>query len=1218
MVEMAQPTHIHAAPIAHEMDAPAWFSTREAAEYLGVSARAVRRAIQAGHVPAERQGRGFRISRDALDRYRAAREGGPEPEPRPMLALVPFPDMASLRPSLPAALTLFVGRETEIATLSDLLQREHVRLITLTGPGGVGKTRLSLQLAERLTPSFTDGVAFVPLAAVRDVRLVAAAIAIALDVHGNEDKSPDARLIAHLRGRHLLLVLDNFEHILGAGPLLIDLLTQCPHLTILVSSRAPLRLSGERIVGVPPLALPERAQSPRGDQVWPPLADLARVEAVQLFLDRAEAATGGFTLTDKNAKAVAAICERANGLPLAIELAAARTSLLSPSALLDRLDRQLPLLTGGPRDQPARLQSMREAIAWSYDLLTAEEQAAFRALSVCIGSWAIPVAEALVDSKDRCAALDLVQRLIDQAVLVRGEDAAREPRFSMLETIREFGLEQLAVTGEEHRARDAHGAYFLRLAEWAGPELSGPNQVAFKAILEADIANIRAALDWFVATDDAGSALRLIGAIGWLLSTAPYLQEAQERFAAILGMSGADEHPAALAVALTSAGDVADWQGDFDLGRLRFERALALFRELDDQSRIASVLRALGGNAIDRGEFDQALDLLREGQEIARACGNVWEVGATTNLTATILTARGDVSTALDLHEEAAREWRTLGDRGHVTTALASAAWAALQARELGRAAVAYGETLENARSDEDEWYIVWSVLGAGGIAAARGNDGRGSGAAGVRRPVARGAWRCRCGPTCRQPSIRWSTRCACGSATRHSPPPGTPDSPCRSRPPRNTRKRPLPRSRVTPVWPLAYPSVCLAGSTMSCGSWRKAIRTRRLPPCSSSAPAPSPATWPRSRGNSASNPARPRWSGRSASAWLDLMTTTARDSGATAADDAVRLRSLINGYTWTHVLHAAARLGLADLLANEALTLEELATRTGANPDTLHRLLRGLTTIGVATAEDGERYALTRLGEGLRSDIPGSLAEFALLSGDEYSRAWLGLDPLASDDRTPFERSSGAPFFDWLSAHPEAGQRFNRRMATRVASYVDAAANAVNLDNVATMVDIGGGVGVLLEAFLRRSPTARGVLFDLPEAAAAARARFAETNLATRVDVVGGDFFTGVTAGGDLYLLSQVLHDWDDDQCRVILRNIRRAIAQDGRLVILEAPLPDQITGPHPAVELDLLMMVLTGGRERTIAEYQTLLAAAGFALTDVRPDLAPGGIALLEAAAI
>jgi len=271
------------------------------------------------------------------------------------------------------------------------------------------------------------------------------------------------------------------------------------------------------------------------------------------------------------------------------------------------------------------------------------------------------------------------------------------------------------------------------------------------------------------------------------------------------------------------------------------------------------------------------------------------------------------------------------------------------------------------------------------------------------------------------------------------------------------------------------------------------------------------------------------------------------------------------------------------------------------------------LVAIGIVSAADGQRYTLTDVGQGMRTDVPGSLADFALLSGDEYARAWLGLDPWSTDGRTPFERVSGAPFFDWLNAHPAAGQRFNRRMATRVASYASAAA-AIDLEHVRTIVDIGGGVGILLEAFLRQSPEVRGVLFDLPEAAAAARARFAESDLAGRVACIGGDFFTGVSAGGELYLLSQILHDWEDDQCRIILRNIRHAMAPNGRLAILEAPLPDRITGPDPAVELDLLMLVLTGGRERTVDQYHALLKAEGFALTTVQRDLAPGGIALLE----
>lgn len=721
MIGMANVTSIEDAILSSEVGPVAWFSTREAAAFLGVSTRTIRRAIKAGHVAAERQGRGFRISREALERYHQERVAGQALAPRPMLSLLPFPDVVPPGPSLPAALTLFVGREGDIAALSALLQRDHVRLITLTGPGGVGKTRLALRVAELLAPSLTDGAVFVPLAAVRDERLVASAIAIALDVRGSEDKSPEERLAAHVRHRELLLLLDNFEQILEAGPLLTNLLTQCPRLTILVTSRSPLRLSGERLFLVPPLQLPASALSPRGERETPALADLARVEAVQLFLDRAEAAAPDFAMTTQNANLIAAICARTNGLPLAIELAAARTSLLSPAALLDRMDRQLPVLTSGPRDQPERLQSMRGAIAWSYDLLTSDEQAAFRALSVYVGSWSMNAADALLAECVKGSPLDVVQRLVDQAVVVRLTGTTDAPRFSMLETIREFGLEELTANGEEQRARAAHAAYFLQLGEWAGAELAGPQQLAFKAILETEMANIRAALDWFAVTDDAESALRLVGAIGWLLSTAPFLQEAQERFTAVLAMPGVEQFPDALVMALISAGDVADWLGDNAQARERYERALSVSRTRDDKPQIASTLRGLGNLALDRGELDIALDLLREGRDVAQECGSEWEVAATNNLIGLVIAIQGDVATALDLYETAARTWRALGDRGHVTSALGSAAWSAMQAREIGRAAVDYAETLENALGDDDEWYIAWCVLGAGGIQAARG-----------------------------------------------------------------------------------------------------------------------------------------------------------------------------------------------------------------------------------------------------------------------------------------------------------------------------------------------------------------------------------------------------------------------------------------------------------------------------------------------------------------
>jgi SAM-dependent methyltransferase len=327
------------------------------------------------------------------------------------------------------------------------------------------------------------------------------------------------------------------------------------------------------------------------------------------------------------------------------------------------------------------------------------------------------------------------------------------------------------------------------------------------------------------------------------------------------------------------------------------------------------------------------------------------------------------------------------------------------------------------------------------------------------------------------------------------------------------------------------------------------------------------------------------------------------------------QLRNLIHGYIWTQVLRIAARLRLADLLAGGPLTLEELAARVEANPDILRRIMSGLATIGIVVAERDGRYRLTPLGEELREGAPGSLAELAILSGEEYYRAWLGLDPAASDDVTPFERALGAPLFTWLSQNPETGDRFNHRMAGRVAAYAPAAAAAVDLSNVRTIVDVGGGLGGLLEAFLRRWPDARGILFDLPAAAESGKERLAAVGLGDQVDSVGGDFFQEVTPGGDAYLLSQILHDWDDDQSRSILGNIRRAIAPDGRLLIVELLLPEHVAGPHPAVDLDLIMLVVTGGQERTVAQYRELLQSAEFALERVHREIAPGGMALLEA---
>lgn len=693
----------------------------QAARRLGVSERTIRRAIQRGELPATRRGRRHQIAIDALERFENARAAKRRKAARPRLALVPFPAVGRpLRAAIPAPLTLFVGREREIALAGGLLQRDDARLVTLTGPGGVGKTRLSLRLAADLGARYADGARFVPLAAVHDPALVPSTIAVALDVRGGEEKPPWERLLAFLHDLDILLVLDNFEQVMEAGPPLVDLLSTCPGLTLLVTSRSPLRISGERLFAVPPLALPDRPTAGHAMEV----AELAEVEAVRLFVDRAEAASADFAFHAGNAAAIASICERADGLPLAIELAAARTALLSPAALLERLDHRLPLLTGGPRDQPDRLRTMRNAIAWSHDLLSLEERVAFRNLAVFAGGCTVAAAEAVVRIGSEAAVLDVVQRLVDQAVLYRQGNGDDEPRVGMLETIREYGLEQLAAAGEEAAARAAHAAWCLSLAERAEPELAGPDQATWVRRLEADMANIRDALDWLSAREETEQALRLAGAIGWLWSTAPYLEEARARFELLLALPDMERSPEALAKALAMAGDVADWQGDQPLARAHFERALAIYRDLDDRWRMASMLRGLGSSAIDRDEIGLAISLLNESLTLAREIGHAWEVAAATNLLGTAVSVRGDFSTALAHHEAATEGWRQLGDTGHVTTALASLAWVALLAREWTRSAAAYREALNIAAAGEDGWYIAWCIIGAGALAAGQ-RDGR-------------------------------------------------------------------------------------------------------------------------------------------------------------------------------------------------------------------------------------------------------------------------------------------------------------------------------------------------------------------------------------------------------------------------------------------------------------------------------------------------------------
>jgi predicted ATPase len=414
--------------------------------------------------------------------------------------LVDFPPLQSLgrrAHNLPVQPTPLIGREQVGTAVCELLRRTEVRLLTLTGPGGTAKTRLGLQVAADLLEDFDSGVFFIPLAAIRDPTLVASSITRTLGLLEKAGQSLLDSLQESLQDKQMLLLLDNFEQVVAAAPLVAELLAACPRLKCLVTSRVVLHLSGEHAFPVPPLELPDPRHLPAVDA-------LSQYAAVALFVQRALAVKPDFRVDNANAPAVAEICVRLDGLPLAIELAAARLKLLPPQAMLARLGRRLELLRGGPRDMPDRHQTLRQVIAWSYDLLEADEQALFRRLAVFARGCTLEAAETvcqpghdpMTDPGPTLEVLDGVASLLDKSLLRQAEQASGEPRFRMLETIREYGLECLTASGEEPAVRRAHADYYLALAEAAEPALTGPDQATWLERLEAEHDNLRAALRW--------------------------------------------------------------------------------------------------------------------------------------------------------------------------------------------------------------------------------------------------------------------------------------------------------------------------------------------------------------------------------------------------------------------------------------------------------------------------------------------------------------------------------------------------------------------------------------------------------------------------------------------------------------------------------------------------------------------------------------------------
>ena len=611
--------------------------------------------------------------------------------------------VASERGHIPVHPTLFVGREEEVVSVREMLKSADIRLLTLTGPGGVGKSRLAFEVASQIEGEFRDGMSYALLGQVSDTALVLPRIAQAVGARESSERSVLDALRGYLADKEVLLFLDNFEHVISVAPTLSELLTGCPMLKILVTSRAALNLRGEHEFPVPTLDL-KRARS---------AAEAARYDAVKLFLDRARSANPRFDLTEDNYDAIIQICDRLDGLPLAIELAAARIRLLTPEALLERLTDRFEVLSRGPRDLPERQQTLRALLDWDYDLLTDDERVAFRRLAVFAGGFSFAAAEATLfeDGVEDFEIIDIIESLLRKSLVREHPPLLSESRFGMLNTLRTYGREKLDQSGEGTIVRRRFARYFLELAERAAGRIRADDQIEWLETLEREHDNMRSVLTWAAETGETECELRLAGALAQFWEMHAHLTEGQRWLEGALSR-GADAPPELRALCLDGAGVLARSQGEFKRAQSLLEEGLSLRRQLNDTRALAVTLRHLGTICFDRGDLEATKRYYDESLEMYRAAGDEAGAATTLNNLGVLASVHDDWEGAGVFYEEAIEVLRKHSDVQGIARGLMNLGEVRMVQGKLEEAEDMLKESFLLFRALSSDWDIVYVLEG--------------------------------------------------------------------------------------------------------------------------------------------------------------------------------------------------------------------------------------------------------------------------------------------------------------------------------------------------------------------------------------------------------------------------------------------------------------------------------------------------------------------------